>query len=171
MPTDNSKTLDALQTAIRMEIDGKEFYLKAGEASTNEIGSKLFKTLAKEEDGHRALFEKIYKSLQSKNNWPDVTPAPADNELKTLFAKAVLKVKPSSSEIEAVHKAMEMENKTRDFYQANAKEAQFDVEKEYYVKLAGIEAVHHKTLLDYYEYLKNPVDYFTLKEHHSLDGG
>jgi rubrerythrin len=171
MPTEQSKTMDALQTAIKMEIDGKAFYLKAAESSSNELGAKLFKTLAKEEDGHRVRFELIFKALQAKKDWPKTEFEHAGEDLTTLFATAARKVKSSTSEIEAVQKAMAMENKTRDFYQARAKEASFDAEKEYLVTLAGVEAVHHQVLLDYFEYLKNPADFFTMKERHSLDGG
>ena len=33
MTTAHDRTLQALETAIRMELDGKQFYLKASEAS------------------------------------------------------------------------------------------------------------------------------------------
>ena len=53
MAKEQDKTLGALQTAIQMEIDGKEFYLKASRASNNELGKKLLRSLASEEDIHR----------------------------------------------------------------------------------------------------------------------
>ena len=171
MPTEQSKTLDALQTAIKMEIDGKTFYLKAAESSSNELGAKLFKTLAKEEDSHRLKFEAIFKALQAKKDWPKIEFEHAGQDLTTLFATASRKMKSTASETEAVQKAMLIENKTRDFYQARALEASFDAEKEYLITLAGVEATHHQVLLDYFEYLKNPADFFTMKERHSLDGG
>ena len=64
---------------------------------------------------------------------------------------------------------MGMENKTRDYYKAQAGKATFKAEKDYYEILAKEETVHHKALFDYAEYLKNPADYFTMKERHSLD--
>jgi rubrerythrin len=171
MPTEQSQTMEALKTAIQMEIDGKQFYLKAGESSNNELGAKLFKTLAKEEDNHRKKFEEIFKSIQAKKDWPKVELVHSGDDLNTLFASASKKVKTTTSEIEAVQKAMAMESKTRDFYQARATQAAFDAEKEYFVSLAAVEAGHHRVLLDYFEYLKNPADFFTMKERHSLDGG
>ena len=50
MTTEQDKTLEALQIAIQMEIDGKEFYLKASRESSNELGKKLLQALAGEED-------------------------------------------------------------------------------------------------------------------------
>ena len=38
MANEQDKTLKALETAIQMEIDGKEFYLEASESSGNELG-------------------------------------------------------------------------------------------------------------------------------------
>ncbi len=59
MVTEQDKTLKALQIAIQMEIDGKEYYLKAGQESSNELGKKLLESLASEEDTHRQKFEEI----------------------------------------------------------------------------------------------------------------
>ena len=66
MEADQNKTLRALQVAIQMEIDGKEFYLKASRESGNELGRKLLESLAGEEDIHRQQFEAIYRALEEK---------------------------------------------------------------------------------------------------------
>jgi rubrerythrin len=172
MATEQNKTLEAVKTAIQMEIDGKAFYLRAAKASGNSLGSKLFSTLAKEEDSHRLKFKAIFQAIQANKNWPQVDLQPvADKELKTVFAQAPQQLKLTSSELEDVQTAMEMENKTRDFYKAQASKATFKAEKDYYEILGKEESVHHKVLFDYAEYLKNPADYFTMKERHSLDGG
>ncbi len=172
MVSDQSQTLEAVKTAIRMEIDGKKYYQQAGRASQNELGKKLFRQLASEEDLHRQKFEAIYKAFQAKQSWPEVEFAPQGGKgLKTLFASASKAVKASADELEAVQTAMTMENKTRDFYREQAKSASFQTEKRYYETLEKEEAAHHAALLDYYEYMKDPAGWFTIKERHSLDGG
>jgi rubrerythrin len=169
---EQNQTLAALKTAIQMEIDGKQYYQQAAQASKNGLGQKLFLQLAAEEDLHRKKFEEIYKAIQAKKSWPNVgIKLHQGQQLKTLFATAGKDVKPSASELEAVQTAMAMENKTRDFYREQAKKASFKEEKDYYEALAGEESAHHAVLLDYYEYLQNPAGWFTVKEHHSLDGG
>ncbi len=55
MADEQGKTLEGLQTAIRMETDGKAFYLKVSRESGNETGRKLLESLAAEEDIHRRL--------------------------------------------------------------------------------------------------------------------
>ncbi len=66
MVTEQDKTLDALQIAIQMEIDGKQYYLKASQESSNELGKKLLQSLAAEEDIHRQKFEQVYDAIRSK---------------------------------------------------------------------------------------------------------
>lgn len=169
---EQSYTIEAVKTAIQMEIDGKKFYQQAAQASKNDLGKKLFRQLAEEEDIHRQKFAAIYKTIQAKKSWPEVDIQPhGGQELKTLFAGASKNIQSSDSELEAVQTAMTMENKTRDFYREQARKSSFAVEKNYYQTLEKEESVHHAVLLDYYEYMKDPAQWFTMKERHSLDGG
>jgi len=171
MVTEQEKTMAALRTAIQMEIDGKEFYLKTSQSSRNPLGIRLFQTLAKEEDNHRQKFEDIFRLIQEQKSWPEVKFQPQAGEFKNIFSLASQNIEPAQTEMEAVQKAMEMENKTRDYYQEMAKKAVFPAERDYLTALAEEERMHHITLLDYYEYLKDPSGWFTIKERHSLDGG
>ena len=176
MATEQDKTLGTLQTAIQMEIDGKEFYLKASQASNNELGKKLLKSLAAEEDIHRQTFEKIYDTIRDKKAWPRTDFQPDGGRgLRTIFARALEQmkadVKAIPSELDAVQTAMAMENKTYDFYKNQRQTATYDAEKNFYEALASQEEEHHRILLDYYEFLKDPAAWFVQKEHPSLDGG
>jgi rubrerythrin len=89
MVTEQDKTLEALQMAIQMEIDGREYYLKASQKGSNELGKKLLQSLAREEDTHRQKFEEIYNAIRNKKAWP-VTDFQPDGgkRLKTIFARA-----------------------------------------------------------------------------------
>ncbi len=176
MAKDQATTLAALKAAVQMEIDGKEYYLKAAGASTNELGKKLLTKLAAEEDLHRKTFENIYATLSRKEGWPESrVPHDGGKGLKTVFSEAIRGMgrdyQAIPTEMDAIQTAMKMENKTYDFYKKQAAAASYDGEKEFYEDLAAQEAEHHSALLDYFEFLKDPADWFTQKEHHSLDGG
>jgi rubrerythrin len=178
MPTgsEQDRTLKALQTAIQMEIDGKEYYLKAGQQSGNELGKKLLKTLAAEEDIHRQKFEEIYKAIRKEKGWPKTDFQPdGGRNLRTIFAQATEQMGPKqkapSTELDAVKTAMDMENETHDFYKQQGQAATHAAERDFYNTLAAVEKEHHLILLDYYEYLKDPAAWFVEKEHPSLDGG
>jgi len=176
MATAQEKTLAALNDAIQMEIDGKKFYLEAGQASADSLGRELFTSLAAEEDEHRQKFEEIYQALRSKNEWPPVTYHPdSGRRLKTVFARASQAAPagrtPAATELEAVQTAMEMENKTYDYYIRQSRAARHPPEKEFFRAVAAQERVHHTALKDYFQYLQNPAAWFVEKEHPSLDGG
>ena len=175
MATEQNKTMEALKIAIQMEIDGKKYYLKASRESGNDLGEKLLASLAAEEDIHRQKFEEIYQAINSKKAW-SVTDFKLDKgkRLRTIFARATeeigANVKALATELAAVKTAMEMENKTLDFYKNQARSAIYDAERDFYELLAAEEREHHLVLLDYYEYLSDPAGWFATKEHPSLDG-
>lgn len=176
MKTEQDKTLEALKMAVQMEIDGKTYYLRASQTSSNQLGRELFNSLAAEEDIHRQKFEEIYDAIRRKKDWPKPSfPPNMGKGLKTVFAKAMAEigsnVKAQTTELEAVRTAMEMENRTYDYYRGQGNKASYDPEIEYYEALAGQERTHYLVLLDYYEYLSDPPGWFIKKEHHSLDGG
>jgi rubrerythrin len=176
MTGEQDTTLGALQTAIKMEIDGKEYYLKAAQTSGNALGKKLMERLASEEDIHRQVFERIYKDISAKKGWPEKAfKGDGGSGLRTVFAKALKtmdkNVKSMATELDTIQTAMAMENKTYDFYKSRSGKARYAAEKEYYEELAMQEEEHHRVLLDYYEYLKDPAAWFVQKEKPSLDGG
>jgi len=175
MEAEQDKALRALQVAIQMEIDGKEFYLKASRESGNELGKKLLESLASEEDVHRRTFEEIYRALEEKKGWPETDFKPdGDKSLRTIFANVIeagSEMKAQASELDAVKMAMAMENKTYDYYKDQDQTATYDGERDFYQALTAQEREHYLVLLDYYEYLKDPASWFAQKERPSLDGG
>jgi rubrerythrin len=176
MVTEQDNALEALKIAIQMEIDGKEFYLKASRESTNELGKKLLESLAGEEDVHRQKFTEIYNALRDKNTWPAVDFQPnGGRRLRTIFARATEEMgsseKAPATELEAVKTAMDMENKSYDFYINQSKNTTSAVARDFYETVSAEEREHHIILQDYYEYLQDPAAWFVKKEHPSLDAG
>ena len=175
MNTEKDKTLEGLKIAIQMEIDGKEYYLQTSQEVTNELGKKLLRSLAAEEDVHRHKFEEIYNAIRNNRDWP-VTDFQPDGgkRLRTIFAMTAsetdARIKNRKTELDAIQTAMEMEGKTYDFYQSQGKAASYDAERKFYQLLAAEEREHNLILLDYYEYVKDPAGWFINKEHSSLDG-
>ena len=176
MVTEQDKTLGALQIAIQMETDGKEYYLKTSRESNNALGKKLLESLATEEDTHRQKFEEIYNTIRSRKAWPvsDFQPD-GGKRLRTIFAKTTEEmgsnIESLTTELDAVQTAMSMENKAYDFYKSQRGSATYAAERDFYETLAAEEREHHLILLDYFEYLKDPAGWFVSKEHPSLDGG
>ena len=176
MPTEQDAALAGIKTAIQMEVDGKQFYLKASRESGNEAGKKLLESLAAEEDVHRQKFEEIFKDIRDKNAWPEVDFRPdGGSSLRTLFSRAIAQVgksiKVAKGELDAVQTAVDMEGKTYDFYISQGRSTPYPAARDFYEALAAQEREHQLILLDYQEYLKNPAGWFVAKEHPTLDGG
>ncbi len=175
MKGQDEKTIQALETALQMEIDGKEFYHKAGQASHNPLAKKLFQRLAEEEDVHIEKVNEIYEAIKSKASWPEKeTTFKHERSLRSVFREAIegmdREVKTSSSELEALKVAMNLEDKSYSFYRGRDEETASSAEKSFYQALTAEEREHYLTLLDSYEYLTDPQSWFTKKEHWSLDG-
>ena len=98
----------------------------------------------------------------------------AGQVLKTIFAEAASgtasQTKAADTELEAVEKAMQMEDRSYDLYHQRYGEAAKGVERDFYETIAAEERGHKLILLDYYEYLKDPAAWYVKAEHHSLDG-
>jgi len=176
METEQNRTLAALQFAIQMEIDGKEYYKKVSQSSSNRLGRELFQSLAAEEDIHRQKFEEIYHAIGSKKAWPETDFQPDKGKrLRTIFAQATetvdSNIKVLATELDAVKTAMDMENKTNDYYKSQSQTVTYATERDFFELLAIEEREHYLVLLDYYEYLKDPAAWFVQKEHPSLDAG
>jgi rubrerythrin len=172
--SEQARIVSGLAMAIKMEIDGKAFYLKASAESKNMAGKKLLSQLAAEEDVHRETFEQIYEGFRQKRSWPDLKIKPSAS-LKTLFSPgepaAELTGPELADEVSAVKTALAMEVESYDFYESRIKTAACNLEAQFYREVAAQERGHHLALLDYLEFLQNPSAYFTRTEHHSLDGG
>lgn len=176
MQDEQTKTIEALQFAIQMEIDGKEYYQKASHKSRNKVGKELFQWLAGEEDKHQQKFEGIYEVIKANKSWPEIDAQPGKrSNLDTVFSEAKKEAAPkgkaASAELNAIARAMEMENKTHDFYKGQSEKAKYNAERDFYKALAAEERGHYLALVDYREYLVDPAGWFRKAEHHSLDGG
>lgn len=176
MITEQDKTLEALQAAIEMEVDGKECYLEASKQSSNEVGKKLLQSLADEEDIHQRKLRGIYEAIRSKKAWPAADfRFDQSSGLMSTFARTCeavgVSVNSVASDFDAIKAAVEKEKKSYDFYNRQSQNALYDAEREFYGAVAAEERVHELVLLDYYEYLTDPAGWFVKAEHHSLDGG
>lgn len=175
MATEKARTLEILRVAIQMEVDGKEFYLKASAKSGNNLGRQLLRSLAAEEDSHRKRFEEIFEVIRRDEAWPEFSfESGKATGLRTILSGALREIGGSvevgNGEIEAVQVAIGMENKTYDFYQQQLTAASAGAERNFYRALLAEENGHKLALLDYWEYLKDPAAWFVSKEHPSLDG-
>ncbi len=174
--TEQEKVLEALQTALLMENDGRECYLQAAVGSKREAGRKLLQSLAEEEDIHWNKLEAIYNAVIANKSWPAINfDLRRGAKLRSFFAGACqaigVNVDGVATEIDVLNIALDKEKKSYDFYERQAKRAYYEVERDFCEKIAAEGREHELILLDYYEYLMDPPGWFVKIEHPSLDGG
>ncbi len=175
MTDEQTRLVNALKYAIQMEIDGKKYYTLVSREIGNKVGRELYSYLADQEDHHRRKFEAIYKATVDKQGWPAEVVEPARTfRLATLFAKAIKDegkaVKSEQYALDATAKAVDMEIKSRDFYKEQETKSTSSVEKKFFASIAAEEQGHYLALVDYKEYLEDPIGWFTRTEHPHLDG-
>jgi rubrerythrin len=175
MTDEQQKLVEALRYAIQMEVDGKKYYMLVSREITNRVGRELYAYLAEQEDHHRKKFEAIYKATVEKRGWPAESVQPAQAfQLGTLFGEAIKSegktVKPNQYALDATARAVEMEIKSRDYYKEQECKATADAEKQFFSCIAAEEQGHYLALIDYKEYISDPVGWFTRTEHPHMDG-
>jgi len=95
-------------------------------------------------------------------------------EVKAIIQKLADSVDTSSKadldDMQAVQIAIDFETKGEIFYSNLGKSVEDPVEKKFYELLASIEREHRLSLEDTYEYFKDPVGWYRIKERHHIDG-
>jgi len=170
------KMMEALNFALKFEREGKEFYKKAARITNNSLGKEIFQTLAKEEILHMENIQKIYQNIEKEGEWRErITVIGNPEQIKTVFVEAMEKIdkeiKVSTSYLDALKKAMEMEERGEKLYNSLAEKAIDPLEKRFYLTLSVEERSHFLLILDSYDYLSDPAGWFAQKERSSLDGG
>ncbi len=157
--TDKKKALTALSQALKLEQEGREFYLKAADETLDSHGKAMFLSLADDERMHAEMIQRQLHAIEGDGLYvllPDLSAPAIDLDAK-LFPPAQQEVEKkvgvNPSEIDALHVALENEIKSYDLYRAAAKETTDAAGKQMYQWLASAEMTHFNLLMSVYESL------------------
>ncbi|MBL7149312.1 MAG: ferritin family protein [Candidatus Cloacimonetes bacterium] len=153
----SSKHIKLAIGAIQLEIDGRNFFLKAVEMSHNKLGKKMFQKLADDELRHLTDFKNIFSSIIKGEDWDKLvesetskTISPVIKELTSRLEKAG-----SASEIEAIKIGMELERKAIHFFEDFTKELDDAQTKEIVLNICDEERFHYDLLQSQYDSVTN----------------
>jgi rubrerythrin len=160
MPEDVKVTLQVLQQAMKIEQEGRQFYLAAAERTQSPAGQTLFRQLAKDEEEHYRLLKGQFDVLSEGKSWVDYPQAakrvaalkPVFPSSPEAFQKAV---GPHASDLEALWTALGTESNSYDLYRRAAQQVQSPAAKGMYRYLANVERNHYNLLLANYQTLMN----------------
>ncbi len=133
----------------------------------------MFEELAKEEDYHIVMIEKIYKQLSENKplgEWITSTGSPGD--LDKVFGESLKEeARASSDDLSALRFGLEREEKSIAYYEALARETGSNREKRFYLTLSYEERGHYLRIMDAMEFLTDPAGWYYVREGSMVDGG
>ena len=169
----DKKKAEALKRAIKMEKEGKKFYLQSAGKAKSRLAKQLFQQLAREEDKHAQRIEEVYKNLLTEGSlgqW--VTGVNEPSRLEKVFRTSLVKkAVVQGSEIKALNFALGLEDKSVKLYEGLAQKTRELPEKRFYLTLSQEERGHYLKILDSIEYLTDPEEWNRMKGGANVDGG
>lgn len=149
--------VEALEFAMQMELEGKEFYLKAAEAANNLQVKEVFQALAADEQRH---YQVVKGMLESGNYQYDGSGATKDLKVVFVDELQLKQLKQDASEVEAYQLAIDFEIKSVELYQELATKARSNKEKEVFLKLAKEEEGHRLILWKLLELMRRSEEWY-----------
>jgi len=163
-----------MELAIKFEVDGREYFLKAAEKVKHPLGKSMFEALARDESRHIQAIKRIKAGLKEGDEWPDECLPAKSGASKNIFKDARQNmdkdIKPDENDLEVIKKALELEMKGHRFYKELADKESDPKAKKFYELLANEEKGHYTLLQNTEEYLRNPEDWFCKEEGSIFEG-
>ncbi|HEX9015398.1 MAG TPA: ferritin family protein [Chloroflexota bacterium] len=172
----NREALAALETAIQMEIEGNEFYVRAAEKVSWPEGKETLLDLAKDEQEHIRILKEEHASLLEGQSWlqaEKVTPRTGAKPLP-VFEKneAVIAgmVDDRADALDVLEVAINNEYKSTVFYTEQMKNAVDAQAKAVFAWLVKEEKTHKEILSNYAKYIGAQQEWLLEHERPILEG-
>jgi len=177
MSNDVTRCIEILNDAIAFEEEGIRFFSEKSETALAAVEKRIFISLAKDEQGHRAHLIELRDDLIRTHN---LEPLGKDggHEHRTarqIFETAIEEVQDpyefKQEDLEILEGAMAVERKGYAMYSAAAAELEAPEAKKLFLHLAEEEQSHYELLKNTYEYIKDPEGWHGYEEGSMMDGG
>ena len=177
MSDDLKLCLDILEKAIAFEEEGMAFFQDRAAHAPSALERNLFKSLAKDEAGHKAYLIGLRDDLLKEQS---VEALPEVEEDHVLNVRAIFEAALDAAgdpydyqpeELEILKGAMNVERRGYAMYSGAAAEVASPRAKELFSHLAAEEQNHFALLKNTYDYLADPEGFTSFDESPLLDGG
>ena len=160
-----NKILEPLRIALKLEIEGKQFFLDAAGATRSKLARQTFEFLAKEEDKHIEHIQKMCESVEGSQgkDMLDAGVSDADRKLTAFndrLAKLRDEFKGSADDSTAYNLALKFENGAEEFYERMMKESDDPRVKKFYKWLIEEESMHSRLLKSCLKFVEDPAVWF-----------
>ncbi|MDZ7339382.1 MAG: ferritin family protein [candidate division KSB1 bacterium] len=172
--------LEALGLALKMEGDGRQFFLAARDRAGHPLAKETFAYLADWELEHISIIQHFYASLRDRGEWTSAAHlegkrGEAIATFRTLFRAARERLEETvaadADVLQAYRLALGIEDKLIVFYRNRAEAAKEPLAKRFYGFMVDQEREHHLILDNSLRYLENPAQYHADEEDWMFDGG
>ena len=149
--------IEALTQALKLERDGRAFYLQAAKWSADAETMSMFKRLAADEENHYAYLDRQRKALQEGNPWqeiPELDKVPTQDAGVPIFPKGLkaLSQLPENPSLEdALLYGLGAESRSCDLYSRSARQCADPQGRAMFEKLVALEREHFDLLMLRYE--------------------
>lgn len=170
MAWDTRDALEALTQAMQVEVEGRDFYLKAADRTQDQSGKAMFRSLAADETEHYAKLKKAFDHLSSSGQWlrkEEMISRPAARwAMPEIFPvkKAGRLVSAAADDVEALQTALKAERASYDAYAGNRDKADDPDAKALFAYLAEEERGHYEILDAALQYLGDTASFFLIEE-------
>lgn len=166
--------LDALEIALKNEMNEHHFYLKNAERTVNPVGKAMFAQIAAEELEHHERLKQLADRWRKDKKWPETLPLKVkDTAVKSVFGKAARggeNTAGDDDDLKAVRKAIAFEAMGAQFYAGLRDQSADPKEKAFFGLLADIEHEHFVSLKDTEEFFIDPAAWYQKAQSSGLDG-
>ncbi len=151
------KLTDVLAEALKLEQDGKDFYIMMVDRVDDAAGKAMFEQLAEDEVDHYNYIKRQYKALQEGEGWsaiPEMELVDALDAVSVVFppeGKRVDELPEQPDEEDALLFGLSIEDKSFKLYHNSAERAEDPEAKKLFTQLAGAEQRHFELLMQRYE--------------------
>ena len=165
---------EALETAMRMEKEGIEFYSKAGKQTTHPMGKQMFLSFVEDEKEHLRILKNLAAEILSKEDLAYLQTKGPKGRLKTAFQQNKSEVKEALAsnpdDIQALKIAINMETEGYKYYKETAAQTSDADIKALLLRLGKDENDHFEILQNTLTFLVSSGDWFLWEERGLLDG-
>jgi len=167
--------MNALEIALRNEMNEHYFYLKNAARTANPVGRAMFEQIAAEELEHHERLKQLAESWKKDGKWPETVPLKVkDTAVRAVFSRAAQtggnQAAGDADDLKAVRTAIAFEARGAEFYAALRDQSVDPREKAFFGLLADIEHEHFASLKDTEEFFLDPAGWYRKTERTGLDG-
>lgn len=158
--------LEPLAMALKLEQEGKRFFLESAAKFKGKLARQTFEFLANEEDKHIRRIEEFYSSIEQSGQTDQVTieRSTAMDRLDTFqneLARLKDEIRPDATDIDAYHYALKFENGAELFYEKTMNESSDPNIKRFYAWLIAEEEMHSKLIGSCLKFAQDPESWFS----------